>query len=175
MPQPTRNPPALGHIGITVPSLDPAVAWYRDVLGLDVFVNPFDVEADGSHGGEMAATVFGAGFGRFRQAQLSTANGVALELFEFLDPCTRPAPEHFAYWQVGWFHLCLVERDVEGLARRIDESGGRQRTPVLEIRPGEPYQMCYCEDPFGLIIEIYSHSHEQTCGAMPERLNEVAA
>jgi catechol 2,3-dioxygenase-like lactoylglutathione lyase family enzyme len=39
--------------------------------------------------------------------------------------------------------------------------GGKQRMPIREYFPGEkPYKMVYCEDPFGNIIEIYTHSYE---------------
>ena len=35
--------------------------------------------------------------------------------------------------------------------------------PVREYYPGEkPYRMCYVEDPFGIVFEIYSHSYELT-------------
>jgi hypothetical protein len=38
--------------------------------------------------------------------------------------------------------------------------------PVREYYPGEkPYRMVYMEDPFGNIIEIYSHSYELHYGA----------
>ena len=44
--------------------------------------------------------------------------------------------------------------------------GGKQRMPVREYYPGEkPYRMVYCEDPFGNLIEIYSHSYELTYSA----------
>ncbi|MCH7419661.1 hypothetical protein MMY83_19010, partial [Pseudomonas mosselii] len=40
-------------------------------------------------------------------------------------------------------------------------AGGKQRMPVREYYPGEkPYRMVYMEDPFGNILEIYSHSYE---------------
>ena len=42
-------------------------------------------------------------------------------------------------------------------------AGGKQRMPIREYYPGEkPYRMCYVEDPFGLIFEVYSHSYELT-------------
>jgi catechol 2,3-dioxygenase-like lactoylglutathione lyase family enzyme len=45
-------------------------------------------------------------------------------------------------------------------------NGGKQRMPVREYYPGEkPYRMVYCEDPFGNLIEIYSHSYELTYAA----------
>ena len=32
---------------------------------------------------------------------------------------------------------------------------------IREYFPGEkPYKMVYCEDPFGNIVEIYTHSYE---------------
>jgi len=38
--------------------------------------------------------------------------------------------------------------------------------PVREYYPGEkPYRMVYCEDPFGNLIELYSHSYELTYSA----------
>jgi hypothetical protein len=38
--------------------------------------------------------------------------------------------------------------------------------PVRESFPGEkPYRMVYMEDPFGNILEIYSHSDELTYAA----------
>ena len=51
---------------------------------------------------------------------------------------------------------------VEGLAERLVEAGGKKRMKAPRFYyPGEkPYRMIYMEDPFGNIIEIYSHSYE---------------
>lgn len=44
---------------------------------------------------------------------------------------------------------------------KIIKVGGKQRMPIREYYPNEkPYKMVYCEDPFGNIIEIYTHSYE---------------
>ncbi len=32
---------------------------------------------------------------------------------------------------------------------------------MWELFPGEPYRCCYCEDPFGNVVELYSHGHER--------------
>jgi catechol 2,3-dioxygenase-like lactoylglutathione lyase family enzyme len=145
--------PALAHVGVTVPDLDRAVRWYSDVLGLEQIGSPVEVRAGEGHGGAVAADVLGARFGRFRQAHLATANGAALELFEFSEP---PA------WASGIFHFCLATPAIERQVERIAASGGRRRTGrVWEIFEGEPYRTCYCEDPFGNVVELYSHSHER--------------
>jgi catechol 2,3-dioxygenase-like lactoylglutathione lyase family enzyme len=154
------TPRALAHVGLTVPDIDRAIAWYRDVLGFDVLVGPVTVTADGTHGGRCAAEVFGSRFGAMRQAHLVAGNGVGLELFEFAEPPTG-TPAGFRYWDVGLFHLCVRDPDVDGLADRIAATGGRRRTATHASFPGEPYRWCYCEDPFGNVVEVYSHSHEQ--------------
>jgi catechol-2,3-dioxygenase len=80
---------------------------------------------------------------------------VAIELFEFAE-----SPSD---WRSGIFHICLAVGDVDSLAARIAAAGGRRRTArAWEIFPGEPYLTCYCEDPFGNVLELYSHSHERT-------------
>ena len=99
----------------------------------------------------MAADVLGDRVS-FRQAHLTGANGVALELFEF-DGEGRPP---------GLFHVCVIAPDLRDAAERIATSGGRRRSRIWEIFRGEPCLACYCEDPFGNIVELYSHSHERT-------------
>jgi catechol 2,3-dioxygenase-like lactoylglutathione lyase family enzyme len=155
-------PPAVTHVGVTVTDLDRAVRWYADVLGLQPLGPPVQVRAASGHGGAVAADVFGTSLGRFRQAHLATANGVALELFEFLEPLTERRPDSFEYWKTGVFHVCFTVPDVERTAERIAARGGRRTTRVWQIFAGEPYRTCYCEDPFGTVIELYSHSHERT-------------
>jgi catechol 2,3-dioxygenase-like lactoylglutathione lyase family enzyme len=146
--------PALTHVGMTVPDLDLALRWYGEVVGLEPLGRPIEVRAGEGHAAAVAADVFGDRFAQFRQAHLATANGAAIELFEFPDP---------PIWASGIFHVCLAAPEIEELAKRIVGAGGRQRTSrVWEIFEGESYRTCYCEDPFGNVLELYSHSHERT-------------
>jgi catechol 2,3-dioxygenase-like lactoylglutathione lyase family enzyme len=159
----TTAPPAVAHVGITVTDLDAAVRWYVEALGLEPIGAAAEVRAGAGHGGAVAADVFGRRLGRFRQAHLATANGVALELFEFLEPRAERRRDNFDYWKTGISHLCLATPAIEAVVERIAASGGRRRTSrVWDIFPSEPYRTCYCEDPFGNVIELYSHSHERT-------------
>jgi catechol 2,3-dioxygenase-like lactoylglutathione lyase family enzyme len=142
----------IAHVGISVPDVEQALRWYARVLGLDPLGPTVEVRAGDGHAGRVASDVFGPGFGRFRQAHLTSANGVAIELFEFVDP---PGERH------GIFHLCVVAPDVDGVAERIAAGGGRRTSRTWEIFPGEPYRTCYTKDPFGNTVELYSHSHER--------------
>ena len=142
---------AVAHVGIAVSDLDRAVGWYAEVLGLEPLGPATAVRANEGHAGTVAADVLGDG--SFRQAHLTSANGVAIELFEFSEPQQR--------WR-GLFHVCLVPPSVERTAARVAATGGRRTSRIWDIFRGEPYRTCYCEDPFGNTIELYSHSHERT-------------
>ena len=142
---------AITHVGIAVADLDRAVAWYEDVLGLDPLGPATTVPANDGHAGAVAADVLGAG--SFRQAHLTSANGVAVELFEFEEGQER--------WK-GIFHICVVPPNLDRTAAQIAATGGRRTSRVWHIFRDAPYRTCYCEDPFGNTIELYSHSHERT-------------
>lgn len=155
-------PRAFSHIGITVPDLDRAVDFYTSVLGFYLIMPQTIVQEDNSPVGVMCKDVFGEGFGSFRIAHLSTSDKIGIEIFEFPESKKNPAAE-FNPFKTGLFHFCVQDPDLEGLAARIVECGGKQRMPVRYYYPDKkPYRMVYCEDPFGNIIEIYSHSYELT-------------
>lgn len=164
-------PRTFSHIGISVPDLDRAVDFYTRTLGWYVIMPPTEVVSDDSAIGVMCNDVFGQGWGRFRIAHLATGDRVGIELFEFEN--AQQPENNFEYWKTGVFHFCVQDPDVEGLAKAIVANGGKQRMPVREYYPGEkPYRMVYCEDPFGNLIEIYSHSYELTysAGAYQDRV-----
>ncbi|AUR52869.1 lactoylglutathione lyase family protein [Aquella oligotrophica] len=154
-------PRAFSHIGITVPDLNKAVEFYESVLGFYIIMRPTEVLEDPNTAiGIMCQDVFGAGYGKFRIAHMSTSDKIGIELFEFPQTKDLPKPE-FNPFRTGLFHFCVQDPDVEGLAAKIVAAGGKQRMPVRYYYPDEkPYRMVYCEDPFGNILEIYSHSYE---------------
>ncbi len=155
---------AITHVGLSVPDIQGAVAWYRDVLGFRLLAGPSEVDRSDP----IAVDVFGPRFRHMWIAHLASGNGCALELFEFVDPAARAPADNFEYWVGGFFHICIVDADVPGLARRIADSGGRVRSSrpwemfaELRGKRDDPYMTMYCEDPYGNILELYSHSHEQ--------------
>ncbi|MBP2498306.1 lactoylglutathione lyase family protein [Methylobacterium sp. PvP062] len=157
-------PRSFSHIGLSVSDLDAAVRFYTEVMGWYLIMPPTTVSEDTSAIGLMCTDVFGAGWGSFRIAHLSTGDRVGVEIFEFRGAERRE--DNFEYRKSGVFHFCVQDPDVEGLVAKIVAAGGKQRMPVREYYPGEkPYRMVYVEDPFGNIFEIYSHSYELTYSA----------
>jgi lactoylglutathione lyase family protein len=158
-------PVRFSHIGITVPDLERAVEFYTKALGLYLIMKPTTIQHDDSAIGKMCDDVFGEGWVSFRIAHMSTVDGIGIELFQF--PQTKPEEMPFEYWRPKVFHFCVQDPDLEGRARLIVEHGGKIRMKqVRYYYPGEkPYRMIYCEDPFGNIVELYSHSYELTYSA----------
>lgn len=157
-------PVAFNHIGIGVSDIEAAVEWYRSILGFRLVSGPFEVRSDGPHGTQ-AVDVLGLDFRHMRQAHMTSANGIGLELFELIDPPHEHRPDVVEYWKSGPFHFCVTHPDVAGLVARIVEAGGRQLSKVWNERGGGgEYLMCYCRDPFGCVVEIYSHSYEMLQG-----------
>ena len=162
-------PRAFSHVGIAVPDIDKAAAWYAAVLGFTLLAGPMDVRGGEGAAGEVSADIFGAGMGGFRLAHMAGANGFGLEIFQFVKPQLEAREDNFEYWKIGIFHFWVVDSDIEGLARRIAEAGGKQRSKVWSLNPAKPYKVCYCEDPWGTIVEINSHSYEQTWSNFTDR------
>lgn len=154
-------PRTFSHIGLSVPSVTEAVKFYEDVMGWYTIMQPSDVVEDDSPIGIMCTDVFGPGWGKLRIAHMSTGDKIGIELFEF--PNNEKPEDNFEFWKTGIFHYCVQDPDIEGLVEKIVAHGGKQRMPIREYYPGDkPYRMVYCEDPFGNLVEIYSHSYELT-------------
>lgn len=154
-------PKAFSHIGLSVPDLDAAVKFYTEVMGLYVIMPPSVIERDDSDIGVMCDDVFGEGWDKFRIAHLSTSDGIGFEVFEF--PQNEPHEKEFKYWRTSLFHFAVQDPDLEGFVENIVKHGGKQRMPIrYYYKDSKPYRMCYVEDPFGIIFEVYSHSYELT-------------
>ncbi len=164
---PTR---AFNHVAVSVTDIDSAMRWYRDVIQMTPLVEPTEItthEKDQQnydpHLAKLMRTIFGPRFGKLKICHMSSANGVGLELFQFIEPASqlRPEENNFEYWKTGYFHIALTEPNIEELVEKIALTGGKRRTDILEAVPGSGKKICFCEDPFGNVIEIYSHSYEQ--------------
>nr|WP_262714304.1 VOC family protein [Arenibacter lacus] len=65
------------------------------------------------------------------------------------------------YFNSAFFSI--HDPNIEELVDKIVAAGGKQRMPIRSYYPDDkPYRMCYVEDPFGIVFEIYSHSYELT-------------
>ncbi len=147
---PSIYPRSFNHIGVGVSDLEQAINWYREVFGFTLLREPFEVRAgDGSYSGRQAANV--------------------IELFQLLDPPHERRTPLLEFWKNGFFHICVTDPDVETAVARIVENGGKQLSGIWAVEPqSKEHKICYCEDIFGNIIEIYSHNYEQMYGGISD-------
>lgn len=157
-----RYPRTFSHIGLSVPDLNKVVKFHTEVIEWYIIMKPSTIQEEDTNAvGIMCKDVFGTGWRSFRIAHLSTGDGIGIELFEF---AKNEAPENnFEFWKTGNFHYAIQDANLEDLVAKIIAHGGKQRMTIREYSPGEkPYRMVYCENPFGNLVEIYSHSYELT-------------
>jgi lactoylglutathione lyase family protein len=155
-------PKSFSHIGITIPNIEKAVKFYTEVMGWYTIIEPSEIKKESDTAiGQMCIDVFGEDWETFEIAHLSTSDGIGVELFCFPHG-VKEAPE-FNPFNTGLFHFCIQDPDIEGLVEKIVANGGKQRMPIREYYPKDkPYRMCYVEDPFGIVFEVYTHSYELT-------------
>lgn len=149
------RPARLNHVGLTVNDIDAAVAWYGNVFGLLLVFGPVEITGPGR-----SQVIFGEGFGAAMRAVMSDGDGVALELFQFIEPPTIRRNENFEYWKTGIFHVCFTCPDVPSQLEAVAAAGGRARTEPLEAGRGR--LIAYCEDPFGNILELTDRAIGET-------------
>lgn len=135
------------HTGITVSDLDRAVAFWCDVLGVEV-------ERRAHLTGTFAEDVVGVPGADIRTAIIPLP-GHRLELLEYVRPGTAtdhaPGPD-----TPGAMHLAFVVEDLDALLARVAEGGwtapGRPREMADGPRAGTRF--VYVRDPDGTTVEF---------------------
>jgi catechol 2,3-dioxygenase-like lactoylglutathione lyase family enzyme len=160
-------PMSINHLGVGVADIKRAIQWYQEVLGFTLLMGPMEVRVGPGYPANEERDVLGENFNAMLLAHMVSVNGIGIELFQLLDPPHEKREPSLEYWKSGFFHICVTNPNIEELAERIASSGGRQTSKVWrKDSKTEDYRFCYCEDPFGNIIEIYTHNYETFYGGM---------
>ena len=152
---------ALHHTGYTVSDLDRSVAFYRDLMGLEV------IAQQEKQGGYLAAIV-GYPDAHVKMAHLrAPASGHVLELFEYVAP-EGSTPDRIEPRDVGTAHLCFLVDDLVDVHQRLVDAGVDTfvSPPVLVdtgINTGG-YGV-YLRDPDGIVLEIFQPPRRDADGA----------
>ena len=142
------------HIGITVPDIEQATAFFVDVLGCELL---YDREPPGDDAtGDRLGVPAGS---RIRAVSfLRCVNGASIELFEFYSPDQReefPRPS-----DVGIQHLALYVDDLDAAVEYLNRHevtlmSGPNPLPGPEA--GEGNRFIYARTPWGLTVELISY------------------
>ena len=142
------------HIGITVPDIEQATAFFVEVLGCELL---YEREPPGN---DAPRDRLGVPAGsRIRAVRfLRCANGANIELFEFYSPDQReefPRPS-----DVGIQHLAVYVEDLEAAAEHMRRHGVNLMSgpnPLPGPEAGEGNRFIYARTPWGLTVELISY------------------
>jgi lactoylglutathione lyase len=138
----------VSHFGIQVADLERSIAFYRDLLGLELIARwvrdqPYIQELVGYPGVELNVAVF-----RFPNSESF------LEVLEYRNVAKTPIDTANA--NPGTAHLCVYVPDLDSLHARLDASGvqfvSRIKSPT--VGPNSGAKVVYMIDPDGIRIEL---------------------
>ena len=135
----------LHHAGFVVEDLEKAVAFYRDVVGLEVRSRYERIGPGIEH-------VIGYEGTHLNIAHMGAAGGThTLELIQYLNPPpdARSSEERSV---LGATHLAIQVDDIEESFARLVAGGARRLNPPIELAPGRT--ACYLQDPDGNWLEL---------------------
>ena len=134
---------SLNHVGITVRDIERSLAFYCDVVGMDVYSRRrmqgewFDTLTHNS-GADIDVAMLRLG-------------GFVLQLVEYHAGGGDTLP--LAHHHVGNAHLCINVSDVEAKHREATARGGLAPTPIVDIL-GSGIRSFYVHDPDGVPVEF---------------------
>jgi methylmalonyl-CoA/ethylmalonyl-CoA epimerase len=130
---PAGAPPRIAHIGIAVQSLDGALPFYRDVLGMPV------VPVDNADGAKIAAVTAGEA------------------LIELLEPATPGSPidKFIARRGPGIHHVCFATPDLGAALERCRAAGVRLIDEVPRVgAEGKRIAFVHPSSTGGVLVEL---------------------
>jgi catechol 2,3-dioxygenase-like lactoylglutathione lyase family enzyme len=136
------------HTGITVPNLERSLAFWRDVLGLELSHTAHQT-------GELARQITGVAGAEINLAVLKTPGGHKIELLQYLAPADRKRAA-IRPCDVGHAHVALLIDDLDAILEKIAGSGWKAagKPQTLQTGPNAGKRVVYVRDPDGTTIEL---------------------
>ena len=142
------------HIGITVPDLETAKAFFIDVIGCELV---FDGGASG-HDPELMSTSLGVHpDAELRYCFLRCGNGSNFEVFEYATPDQRTDPPRNS--DIGGHHIAFYVDDITAAVAHLEAHGVTVQGDVncISEGPAAGSAWVYFQAPWGLQLELVSY------------------
>lgn len=134
------------HIALSIKDMDRSLAFYRDLLGLEVAMDKSWEDA-----GETGDKILRVKGTAARQVMLKCGD-VMVELFQFNRPEPAPMAEDRPVIDRGITHLCFDVKDVDAEYERLSKAG-----VIFHCEPqnlGSNCRTTYGRDPDGNVVEF---------------------
>jgi catechol 2,3-dioxygenase-like lactoylglutathione lyase family enzyme len=138
------------HTSRSVADMDRSLAFYRDLLGLEVLL-------DTEMAGEMLEREVALEGARLRLVELGTGGETMLELLQYHAPASRESGEELRPCDVGAHHVALTVEDIHADYERLSGAGVEFTCPPQEVDAGyfAGHRTVYCYDPDHMIVELW--------------------
>ncbi|MEJ7642789.1 MAG: VOC family protein [Candidatus Nitrosocosmicus sp.] len=90
-------PKTLNHLSVSVPDLDHAMKWYREILGFTIVEGPIEFVIDDSLVGMALRDIHGPNLEKMRMVWLNSGNQVGFEIIEYVEPTAQRRQEICEY------------------------------------------------------------------------------
>ena len=148
----------INHVGITVDDMDEALAFWRDLLGLEL-------QGRGEVARPHLDEIIGVGSTRIEWAELAVPGGTMIELFRYLTPAGETLRQRPC--DTGAQHACLEVTAIGPLVERLHEAGiaTRSAAPVtIPLGDWSGWTCVYVEAPGGVTVELVEPPDEREEG-----------
>ncbi|MCV2870331.1 VOC family protein [Defluviimonas sp. WL0002] len=146
----------LHHIGFTVPDMEEAVSFFRDVFGAVTIMECGSVDVDDDFMARHLGVPKGVKIADQRVIQVG--RGGSLELFEYSGVAGEQRLKHNG--EVGAMHIAFEVDDAHAVAERMRAAGVDllEGPTLIESGPMENLVWLYLRAPWGQYLEIVSNN-----------------
>jgi len=168
----TKVPGLLGidHVGITVPDVNEAVTWFKDVLGFTcpLTFGPFSAPSPSTFMHDLLDVDPRAVVEQIRMVR--GGNGPGVELFQYTAPGQNKTPRKNS--DFGGKHIAFYVRHIEKAVEFMQSKGAEKLLGPFSVTggPAAGQTINYFRTPFGTFIELISYPHGmayETTAAIP--------
>ena len=143
---------AVAHVGITVPDMDKALAFYRDVLGLKVI-------GDFSVAGEEISDMIQVPGTKVRSVFLRNEDdhrSAPVELLHFNESARQGGRPYEGVTHNGITEIAFWVKDIDKTYEALQSSGVEfySRPHTFSLEGYGTAKAVYCKDPFGTTLEL---------------------
>lgn len=144
---------AFSHIGVCVSDIEHSKRFYVEALGFTVGL-VYEME-------DTINDLLGIADKVLMTSLMLHKGSQVVELIHFREPKPFAAGSLRPMNQLGLTHLSFTAQDVDALAARLEQLGGkflRETRTVIEMPNATPAILLFCTDPDGTRIELYRPS-----------------
>ncbi len=146
------------QVGVGVPDVDRAWAWYRRQFGMDV-----PIFQDAAEAPLMTPYTGGEVQRRTATLALNMQGGGGFEVWQYTSRTPEPSPAPMHIGDLGIAIVRIGCADVEAVHQRFLQAGLDVSVQVLRDPAGQPH--FYIRDPLGLTFDVVPSTHQFTKGS----------